>query len=186
MLDSAERVITPVLSDGEKLLWSGRPRGGVLFRSSDVFAIPFSLLWCGFAVFWETTVVRGGAPYFFALWGVPFVLVGLYVTVGRFLYDAWSRSNTYYGLTDQRAIIVKRLFSNNVQSVSLRVLDNVDFSLRDDGSGTITFGQPRIAADWFGFGNRYGQAPPPAFEAIPNASSVNGMVQAALANAQGT
>jgi hypothetical protein len=184
MLNSAERMITPQLSDGEKLLWNGMPSDGVLFRPSDWFAIPFSLLWGGFAFFWEYMAVKGGAPFFFELFGVPFVAVGLYITVGRFFYDGWLRANTYYGLTDQRAIIVKDLFSRSVQSVSLRVLDNVDFSPRGDGSGTITFGQP--SNYWFGFGNRYGPPPPPAFEAIADASHVNSLVEEVLAKAQGS
>jgi len=62
-----EEELRPNLSSGEKLIWTGKPKTGIVFRSSDAFMIPFSLLWGGFALFWETSVVATGAPFFFKL-----------------------------------------------------------------------------------------------------------------------
>ena len=128
------------LNSGEKLLWSGRPRQGFRLRPSDAFVIPFSLLWCGFAIFWEASVFKGNAPFFFRLWGVPFVLIGLYIVFGRFFADARTRARTYYGVTSERIIIVSGMFSRQIKSLSLRTLTDVSLTERGDGSGTITFG----------------------------------------------
>ena len=81
----------PLITPDEHILWKGTPGTGHLFLPSDFFMIPFSILWCGFAFFWEYNVISSGAPFFFALFGLPFICVGLYITVGRFLWKAVLR-----------------------------------------------------------------------------------------------
>jgi hypothetical protein len=70
------------LQPGERLLWSGRPRQGLMFRPADALYIPFSLFWCAFAIFWEVSVLKEGL-WFFVIWGIPFVLVGLFIGRNR-------------------------------------------------------------------------------------------------------
>ena len=70
--------IRPYLEPGEQILWLGKPETLHLFTAQDVFLIPFSLLLFGFAVFWEITAFRMGAPWFFPLFGSFFVMIGLY------------------------------------------------------------------------------------------------------------
>jgi hypothetical protein len=93
-----------VLRPGERLLWAGQPDPSVRFTKADGFLVPFSILWGGFAVFWEVGVVASGGPPFFALWGIPFVAMGFYFTVGRFIWKARRKRRTIYLLTDQRAV----------------------------------------------------------------------------------
>lgn len=166
------------LLDGEQIQWSGRPGQGVLFTGRDWFLIPFSLLWFGFTIFWEAMVLRGKAPGFFALWGVPFILAGLYFTVGRFVVDAWLRRNTRYALTNRRILIVRSAPFARVVSVSLDRLPDMQLNERPDGSGTIRFGQP--APYWvqgsFG-GWTPATDPTPQFIAIDNAQSVFDRIQ---------
>jgi hypothetical protein len=105
----------PELMTGETLLWTGRPNPSVIFHSSDLLLIPFSLLWGGFAIFWEAGVLgffngngkSGHAPLFMALWGIPFVVIGQYMIWGRFVYDAWLKRRTYYAVTNRRVIVAQ-------------------------------------------------------------------------------
>ena len=140
MDDWSDDVIRGELGPSEKLLWSGRPRQGLLLRWTDALAIPFSLMWSGFAIFWEVMVVATGAPIFFVFWGIPFVLVGLYLIAGRFWIDARQRASTHYGVTSERVVIVSGMRSRTVKSLSLDNLSDVSLTERADGSGTITFG----------------------------------------------
>lgn len=90
---------------GERLLWSGRPDPDVIFTPRDVFLIPFSIVWGGFALFWEGAVIVAGTNAFFIAWGVPFVLVGLYMIFGRFVMKKRWKRTAAYGVTDQRALV---------------------------------------------------------------------------------
>ena len=84
-MDDARQRLEPLLRPGEQLRWTGRPDPKVRFGAADVFLVPFSLLWAGFAIVWETMAITGGSSPFFALWGFPFVLLGLYIVFGRFI-----------------------------------------------------------------------------------------------------
>src|SRR3954471_6987431 len=77
-----------LLRRGERLLWVGAPDPAVRFTAADGFLVPFSLMWGGFAIFWEAAAFAGGTPFFFKLWGIPFVLVGVYFIAGRFVVKA--------------------------------------------------------------------------------------------------
>ncbi len=174
MLSDTTATFREELSAGERILWSGQPKQGFMLRPSDAFMIPFSLLWGGFAIFWESMVVVGGAPFFFMLWGIPFVLMGLYMIAGRFFVDAKQREKTYYALTNERVIILSGLFGRNVRMLSLKTLSDINISVKNDSSGTITFGPSHPMASWYsGFAwPGTGKYTAPAFEMIDNAKQV--------------
>lgn len=114
------------------------------------------------------------APLIFKLWGIPFVLVGLYMMVGRFFVDAIQRSKTYYGVTNERVIIVSGLLNRKIRSINLRTLTDISLDEKSDGSGTITFGAMNPASWWstdMSFQVR-GQPFLPSFELIPEAKKV--------------
>jgi hypothetical protein len=174
-----EQALRPELGRSERLLWSGMPQQGLCLRAADILMVPFSLMWGGFAVFWEYSVVSSGAPLFFTLWGIPFVLVGIYIVVGRFFVDSFQRSRTYYGVTDQRIIIRRGLMGRAITTLLIQNLNELLLTERSDHSGSITFGpsSPLYAmwsgTAWPGMGKKLA----PAFDLIPNVRAVYDLIR---------
>ena len=127
----------PYLSADESILWRGKPQKGHLLRGADVFMIPFSILWCGFAIFWFVTALIN-APLPFALFGIPFVCVGLYLTAGRFIHISWLRKHTAYVITNQKII---RRRGNKIDMLDTKTMPDIYVTARADGTGTIHFGR---------------------------------------------
>ena len=179
---NVEQKLRTQLGAGERLIWSGRPAMGLRLRANDAFFIPFSLLWAGFSFFWEYSALQilktNPASYIMPLWGIPFVCIGIYLVVGRFFWDAFTRRHTCYGLSNQRAIIVTDFWTIEVKSLPLATLAGSTLSTRNDGTGTVTLGAP-MGSSSLSFGARGSSRryAPPAFEMIPDAGRVYGMIQ---------
>jgi hypothetical protein len=164
------------LDPGERILWAGRPRQGIYFAGADVLLVPFSLVWAGFAFFWESNVLHGkNFPILFVLFGGAFCLIGLYLVFGRFIFDALLRARTFYAITDRRALIVSRVTSRDLTSIDL---EGVQVTLKEgsDGSGTLAFGAGKQSfyadSSWpKGAGRRRGIVLP-MFRCVANARAV--------------
>jgi hypothetical protein len=135
----AAQQFKPYLAPKESVRWSGRPAQGVVFRQSDMLFVPFSLIWCGFVIFWESLAVTSGEA-FMMIWGVPFIAVGLYMVAGRFFYEAFVRSRTYYALTQNNALVLGGFDGKKLTTVDLKALQELHLKQRNDGRGTIVFG----------------------------------------------
>jgi len=153
------RPFQPYLLPDEHVLWTGQPRQGLLLSGKDAMLIPFSLLWGGFALFWNAMVWFGplsgshidsshmdGPPtdMFFRLWGLPFLAAGLYFIIGRFLHDAHIRRGLFYAVTNQRILTLR---GKRFVSLDIHHLPCLELAEHGDGSGTLTFAQ-NGAASW--------------------------------------
>jgi hypothetical protein len=188
VLPSLQTLIQRELNSSERLLWTGAPRQGLRLRAADVFMVPFSLLWGGFVIFWEYSVLRqssshgsGSPDLFMVLWGIPFVLVGIYLIVGRFFADAFQRARTIYAVTDQRILIVTTLWNKQVKSVQLKTLPEISLTEKSDGSGTITFGpQPPYARMMGGGWPGANKQAAPTLEFVEQVRSVYDLIQGSV------
>ncbi|MDV6330119.1 hypothetical protein [Asticcacaulis sp. 201] len=185
------------LGRDEQLLWSGTPAQGVRFRMVDIFLVPFSVMWGGFALFWEATAfyqagvrVSATPPYitgsefsFMTLWGIPFCLIGLYMIFGRFFVDAAARAKTAYAVTDRRIIIT---CGNSVQSLTLNNLPQIELKTGANGRGSIIFGQSNLfmGTGWPAWGVR-GTGPSLMFDGIAKVREVHTLIIDAAQKSKG-
>lgn len=159
-MDDSETVIGAELGSGERLLWAGPARTGIIIRPQDWPQIVFGLAWCamiGLAIGAMVMDPQPGAPIAMVFFG-SFMLVGLYLMGGRLLIDRWRRSRTHYGISSERVLIVQGSTYKTVRSLNLDTLPEVVLVEKPNGSGTITFGplSPWMAwnsgMDWTGSG----------------------------------
>lgn len=135
---SATEAIRPYLGGAEALLWFGRPKQGLLLQWTDALSVPFAVLWT--YIVWG--MVTAGGP---GVEGPPLVIpilflgIGGYLLVGRFVLDAYVRARTWYGVTSQRALIVRTAPGTQIKSMPLPGAE-LSASFHRHGRGTITFG----------------------------------------------
>ena len=178
-----EQKLRAELTRDERLLWSGMPQPGLRWRSNDWFAVPFALFWCYMVMFGATQhgIHADQPPLYLTPGGIPFVLIGFYVLVGRFFVDWYQRTRTYYGLTDQRIIILDGLFNRQIKSLTLATLSDISLTERSNGSGIITFGLGSSSSSWFGRSSWRGtnNQQAPNFDIIENVRKVYALIREA-------
>jgi hypothetical protein len=135
------------LQGGESLLWSGPASPG----RSALSALPaslFGILFGGFAYFWMSTAYRGThnlanhhnalASGFsvFPLFGLPFLLVGLGMTLAPLGVYLKGRSGVY-AVTNRRVMLISGTTTRSVKSIIPTDIAEVDHRERPDGTGDV-------------------------------------------------
>jgi len=183
---NAQLEISRELAVGERLLWSGRPyQGLVLLQPFDAFVIPFGLLWTGGVIAGMVGMSRSQTPAdpFGLVFLSLFVAVGLYMVFGRFLVDARQRQRTFYGLTDQRVIIIRGVFRREIRSINLKAMSDLSLSERRDKTGAIRFGGSDLFLYMSGMDFWWPGIAGSNFTRIPNARDVYDQIRAAQSKA---
>ena len=153
---SMQDLLKEELMEGEKVVWSGQPDRSVLFVRADMFLIPFSLLWCGFVIFWECMAISlskesdGYVGAIFALFGIPFLLMGAFLLFGRFLWNDFRKGRTYYFVTDKRVIVVTTIFAKSVCAEFIGMVPSMNRVMNTGGTGTIYFGNMLLGYTAYG------------------------------------
>jgi hypothetical protein len=165
------------LDPGERLLWSGTPRKGILFRGADIVQVPVSIL---FVLLFANQSRNASfrAPIDAIIWSVLFVAV-MYFAIGRFLFDSYRRRNAVYALTSERMLIRDSAFSNFVKSFPLNTITDTGLRERRNGFGNIWIGRRFLPVGWQDPRLQPTRGHPMGFAMIPNASYVYDLLEQA-------
>jgi hypothetical protein len=103
----------------------------------------------------------------------------LYMLVGRFFVDWYQRTRMFYGVTDQRVIIIDGVFNRQVKSLTLASLSDISLVERSRGTGTITFGPASTPSSFFGRSSWRGMngQQGPSFDMIEDARKVYTLIR---------
>lgn len=136
------------LESGETLSWAGTadPRRAAI---SAIPAIFFGIPFAGFALFWmweayrATNIMnRGSHNSFtsgfsvFSLFGLPFLLIGLAITLSP-LWAFLKGKSTVYAVTNRRVMVITGTSNRSVKSYTPADISSVEHRERPDGSGDV-------------------------------------------------
>lgn len=117
-----------ILNKNEKILWEGKPNFGP-FVAKSLIAVPFGFLFLMFSLFWTGMTVVSGAPFFFSLFGSPFILLGLLIMIEPPLYALLVYQYVYYVITDKRVLIQGGLIGRDFKIVDFDKIQNAEVNV---------------------------------------------------------
>jgi hypothetical protein len=165
LTDSPNPILSEQLHSSEKLLWYGKPSPMRMarFRISQVL---FGLFWTALVIFMFNFAQSNfgsrssfgsssfsGFQSIFSLVLVVFMGVGLWM-ISTPIRNYLKALNTYYAVTNERAIIVSKLFSTSIASYTKRDIHTIRRTAFGDGTGDVIFGQ--VQRTYTDYDNRNG------------------------------
>lgn len=147
-----EDMVRRELEHGEKIVWMEQPIPRY-FTPGAIGLVLFAIPWTGFAVFWICAALGFKVPDFskdvgrviFALFGLPFVLVGM----GMLSAPIWiyrKAFKTIYVITDRRAITLESGWTTTIRSYTPDMLHNIYREEKSNGTGSVIL-QEEVSTD---------------------------------------
>ncbi|MCD6526406.1 MAG: hypothetical protein J7K75_05415 [Desulfuromonas sp.] len=96
-----------ILIDGEQLVWQGRPAPRCFTFRRWPRAL-FGGVVLALALWWQVAgseLAQQQAQWFWSVIPLPFVLLGLYLSIGQLLMARWEWERVFFAITDSRVLI---------------------------------------------------------------------------------
>ncbi|HEY9646416.1 MAG TPA: hypothetical protein V6C88_08615 [Chroococcidiopsis sp.] len=132
------------LIPGEYIRWIGQPVPR-FFTGASIGSVIFAIPWTSFALFWTWGALGFKLPdlreglrpeYLFAMFGIPFILIGL-AMLSSPLWVWQAARKTVYLITDKRAIIIQGGWSTIIRSYAPDQLNDTYRQERRNNIGDV-------------------------------------------------
>lgn len=171
----------PILTNGEHILWSGKPRKSAFITANALTMMPIAVVWLCFDLVPISSILRSGGFQLFMLGFFALHLGPVWIWLGSALSAPRRWRNTNYYVTNRRIIIQGGFLAVNEKSLFFKDIRNVHnrVGLFDKvfGTGTIVFNSDLVPT-------RHNNVSPPTFQYLENAYAVYERVQRTVLDIQ--
>ncbi len=126
---------SPYLDGDESSLWFAVPKVKYRFTKTNIFIFFFGLFFTFFALIWM--LLASTSSIVFALFGIPFLLVGISISFGLIIISRSNLKHTAYIITKKRIIIKSGNRVTSIQNIYLNEITNMEITLYPNNFGTI-------------------------------------------------
>ena len=118
--------IKTILMQGEAILWEGDGKAPKHLKAAATIKF-FAIFWLGFAILWTVTASFAGG--IMGLFGIPFIVVGIYLLMKK-------PAKPHYAITNMRVI---SLVNNNFNTIMLSEITSMRIEHQSDNTANIYF-----------------------------------------------
>ena len=171
----------PILSSGEHILWSGKPKKNAFVTAHSFTLMPIAVIW--FCL--DSQVF----PDIFSASGIQWFLVGFFalhlapvwIWLGSVITAPKRWRNTNYYVTNRRIIIQGGFLATNEKSLFYKDIRSVQSKVgifdKLFGTGTIVFNSEMMT-------NNNNKATPPSFQYLEDAQQIYARIQRTVLDMQ--
>lgn len=130
-----------ILDADEDIIWQGRPDGAMVWKVSNFATFLFGMAFSGFALFWMVMAASAGGGFW--MFGLIHFFVGIGIGIGPIFWSTHRRRNTWYTLTNKRAIIATDIPMRGRKLKSYPITKTTVLGIDTSDPASITFATER-------------------------------------------
>ena len=127
-----EETLTSPLIEGEKVLWSAKPKKSAFIINKILEMMPFALIWLLFDSMFIIPIANSGEIKQMLFFIIPFFAIHLmpvWIWLGNCLTANKKWENTKYYVTDRRIIIQTGIIGANYETIYYKEIKNVNLRI---------------------------------------------------------
>ncbi|BBB33214.1 conserved hypothetical protein [Thermotomaculum hydrothermale] len=139
-----EEKLNSFLKKDEKVLWEGKPEKNFYMEGIDYYVFFIGFVMLLFSLFNIISSLkmhsRGGRDIVGAIFSIPFLLIGFYLALGRYIHRYKKIKNTRYFITNKRIILSEKFFGDCFLSyINIKNIEKIDKKTKRNGLADLTF-----------------------------------------------